>query len=123
SSVVPLGNTADVLTWNLDKRYLIDLEGAGLPVVTTRWLPPGEPFEAPDYEFVVKPAISGGGRSTARYEPEEEERARAHIEDLHRAGRVVMVQRFLDAVDDAGETKMVFIDGCFSHSVCVGPLL
>jgi hypothetical protein len=34
-----------------------------------------------------------------------------------------MVQPYLHAIDDRGETKMVFIDGTFSHANRVGPLL
>jgi hypothetical protein len=123
SSLVALANPAEVMTWNLDKRHLLDVEDAGLPVVPTLWSRPGDGWRAPDYEFVVKPAISGGGRSTARYEPHEQAQARAHVDDLHRAGQVVMTQRYLEAVDDTGEMKMVFIGGRFSHSTCIGPLL
>jgi hypothetical protein len=123
SALVPICNRPDVVAWNLDKRYLMELERAGLSVVPTRWSLPGDRWQAPDDEFVVKPSISGGGRSTARYGPHEHERARAHVEELHRAGHIVMLQRYLDAIDDGGETKMVFIGGRFSHAIRVGPLL
>lgn len=34
-----------------------------------------------------------------------------------------MVQPYIASVDSEGETKLVFIDGEFSHAVRVGPLL
>ena len=54
-------------------------------------------------EVVVKPAISGGGHQTARYEPHEHDDGRGHIDDLRRLGRVAMVQPYQPAVDAEGE--------------------
>ena len=34
-----------------------------------------------------------------------------------------MVQPYMASIDSAGETKLVFIDGDFSHAVRIGPLL
>ena len=34
-----------------------------------------------------------------------------------------MVQPYVPSVDEPGETKMVFVDGRFSHALRVGPLL
>src|SRR5205823_14548407 len=34
-------NPPDVVRWNTDKRYLADLDAAGLPVVPTTFLEPG----------------------------------------------------------------------------------
>ncbi|MEU5989342.1 hypothetical protein ABZ806_10210 [Spirillospora sp. NPDC047418] len=107
-------NPADVIRWNTDKRYLRDLAGAGLPVVPTRWDPDDIPSDWPEY--VIKPAVSVGSGDTARWGPGEEERARAHLRSLREAGRTVMVQPYLPAVDSAGETALVFCDGEYSHA-------
>ena len=57
-------NPVSVLEWNTDKeRYLTDLVAAGVPIVPTRFAAPGEPLDPPGERFVVKPAISAGGRS------------------------------------------------------------
>ena len=34
-----------------------------------------------------------------------------------------MVQPYLDAVDTAGETALIFLDGVYSHSIRKGPML
>ena len=39
---VPVHNSPATLRWNIDKRYLRDLEGAGVPTVPTVWVEPTE---------------------------------------------------------------------------------
>ncbi|CNG25275.1 glutathione synthase/ribosomal protein S6 modification protein [Mycobacterium tuberculosis] len=107
-------NPAEIVRWNTDKRYLRDLAAAGLPVVPTLWDPDEIPSAWPEY--VIKPAVSIGSGDTARWGPGEDERARAHLRSLREAGRTVMVQPYLSAVDSAGETALVFCDGEYSHA-------
>jgi glutathione synthase/RimK-type ligase-like ATP-grasp enzyme len=116
-------NELDVLRWNTDKRYLRELEHAGVRVVPTSFLEPGEAFEPPPGSFVVKPAVSAGARHSARYEPGQAAEARAHVAGLHDLGRVVMVQPYLDGIETHGETGLLYIGGSYSHSVRKAPLL
>ena len=110
-------NPLPVLRWSTDKRYLAELEAAGVPVVPTLFLEPGEAFEAPAGRFVVKPVFSAGGRASARYEPEEAAAAAAHVEALHAEGRAAMVQPHVDGVERAGEIALVYLGGRYSHAV------
>ncbi len=118
-------NSADVLRWNTDKRYLADLERQGIPIVPTQFLAPGDGprhrFE--DVEHVVKPVVSAGSRGTLRLGSHEVERSHAHAASLLDAGRGVMVQPYLHEVDDHGETALLYVDGRFSHAMRKGPLL
>jgi hypothetical protein len=45
------------------------LAAAGLPVVPTMFINPGDPFIPPAGRFVVKPSIGVGSKDTARYSP------------------------------------------------------
>ena len=72
---------------------------------------------------MVKPAVSAGSRDTARYRPGEEASAREHVTALQAAGRTVMVQPYLGAVDAHGETALVFFDGEYSHAIRKGQML
>ncbi|MGC0415687.1 ATP-grasp domain-containing protein [Embleya sp. AB8] len=127
ASVPRLANPAAVVTWNTDKTYLRDLTRAGLPVVETMWLEPDSTVTLPTSGVhVVKPAISAGSRDTERYDlasPEERALAAGHATSLLAAGRTVMVQPYLAAVDTVGETALVYFDGVFSHAVRKGPML
>lgn len=111
-------NRAEVLRWNTDKHYLADLARRGVPIVTTEFLSPGTDLPARAAEFVIKPAVSAGARSTARYgiDDVEVERARAHLADLHAAGETALLQPYLTTVDREGETALVYFNGRFSHA-------
>ena len=125
AGVSRLLNPAQVLRWNTDKRYLAELEAAGVPIVPTQFLEPGEGPEHrfEDVEHVVKPVVSAGSRDTLRIGPGEVDRSRAHAASLLDAGRAVMVQPYLHGVDEHGETALLHLDGDFSHAMRKGPLL
>jgi glutathione synthase/RimK-type ligase-like ATP-grasp enzyme len=106
-------NSPAVLRWNTDKRYLATL---GTETIPTTFLEPGNDFVAPDAPFVVKPSVGAGSIGVARYDAGDE-RARDHVGRLRAAGKMVMVQPFLEAVDHAGEIALHFLGGGFSHAV------
>jgi hypothetical protein len=110
-----LRNAPEVVRWNADKGYMGDLQAAGLPVVPTQLVAPGEPVPDLDGEVVVKPTVSAGGRDTGRFGPDAHEGARELLERLAAAGRVAMVQPYLEAVDERGETALLYIAGDLAH--------
>jgi glutathione synthase/RimK-type ligase-like ATP-grasp enzyme len=127
ASVPRLANPAAVLAWNTDKRYLRELAASGVPTAPTTWVEPGERWQ-PDGagEVVVKPAVSAGGTDAGRYnlaDPAERDLAAAHAHRLGGAGRLVMVQPYLAAVDEHGETALMFTGGRYSHAIRKGALL
>ena len=121
--VSALHNPVEMLRWNMDKRYLADLAGDGIPVVETQWIEPSDEWDPPAGEFVIKPRISGGGIDTARYGPDDHDQASAHLRRLQAGGRSVMVQPYVSSVDADGETALVFVAGEYSHAVTKGALL
>ncbi|MCP2328129.1 hypothetical protein HDA40_006636 [Hamadaea flava] len=122
-------NPAGVVRWNTDKRYLRELAEAGVPVVPTQWIDAGDTFTPPAGEYVVKPAVSAGSKDTGRYGPDDTDLARAHVQRLQQAGRLVMVQPYLPAVDTYGETALLHFSSPesgeleFSHAIRKGPML
>ena len=116
-------NSAAVLRWNTDKRYLEDLAAAGFPVVPTAFVAPGGPRPPLRGEVVVKPAVSAGSRDTARFGRARHREAHAHLTSLQEADRVAMVQPYFPTVDERGETALLYIDGAYSHAIRKGPIL
>jgi hypothetical protein len=110
-----LRNPPAVLRWNSDKRYLSDLASDGLPVVPTTFISPGDRLPPLEGEVVVKPTVSAGARDTGRFAPGAHDGARALLVDITQGGRVAMLQPYLTAVDERGETALVFVAGELSH--------
>lgn len=119
----PLENSAEVIAWNSDKRYLGDLAAAGVPVVPTSYAGPGDPIPGLEGELVVKPAVSAGARSTGRFGPGSHEGAAELVERIRAGGGTAMIQPYLSEVDTGGETAVVTIAGEVSHVLRKGALL
>jgi glutathione synthase/RimK-type ligase-like ATP-grasp enzyme len=122
-----LVNPADVVAWNTDKRYLADLAAAGVPVVPTTWLSPGESVVLPPAgRHVLKPAVGAGSLDAAAFslhDAHEEALAYEHATRLLSAGKTVMVQPYLHAIEERGETALIFLGGEYSHAVSKGAML
>lgn len=120
-SVPRLHNPASVVAGNSDKHYLAELIAAGLPVVPTGFVEPGQTAELPTSgEYVLKPSVGAGSRGAGRFDagrPDSVTEAGAHLRALHGAGRTVLVQPYLDEVELHGETAVIFIDGHYSHTI------
>lgn len=112
--------------WNLDKRYLLELERAGARVPPTRLLERGATVDPAELlalgrgRVVVKPAISLDGEDTSLHDHGDPAALRAAVERLV-ATRDVFVQAFVPEVQTRGETSLVFLDGGYSHSVLKRP--
>jgi hypothetical protein len=125
-SVPRLANPADIVEWNTDKRYLRDLAAAGVPTVPTTWLS-AQPITLPaSGTHVLKPAVGAGSVDAARYSMHNEHEARLaheHVARLLSAGQTVMVQPYLDLIEERGETALIYLGGVFSHAVTKGAML
>lgn len=125
-------NPPNVLLWNTDKHYLAELQAAGVPVVPTQFIEPGEDGAATidaflarhrTAEIVVKPAIGAGSRDAQRHSRSNAAGIRTHVERLMKARQSVLLQPYLDRVSEYGETALVYFAGRFSHAVRKGPVL
>ncbi|MBC6991262.1 RimK family alpha-L-glutamate ligase [Hymenobacter sp. BT491] len=124
---VQLLNPVEVVRWNSDKKYLLDLERAGVRIVPTRWLERGTSFE-PDTLFnafqteqlIVKPAVSGGSKNTFAFNPEEAANQAAHITALL-AAEDFLAQPFLPEIQSEGEWSFIYLGGRYSHCVLKTP--
>ena len=132
ASVTTVLNSPQVVRWNTDKHYLSQLARAGVPVVPSTFIEPGQHAERAlstflashnAAEFVVKPSVGAGSRDTQRHVRAEVAPAVAQAQRLLDAERSVLLQPYLDSVDTAGETALIYFEGHFSHAIRKGPLL
>jgi glutathione synthase/RimK-type ligase-like ATP-grasp enzyme len=113
-----LRNPLPTIEWNLDKRYLRDLDAAGVPTIPTIWTEPGteDEIEAAVAELgwgdvVLKPVVDLGAERLARVETKMVARI---LRSLDEPG---MAQPFLPSVEAEGELSLVFIEGEPTHCV------
>ena len=112
---VPLQNSASLVRWNTDKRYLLELQSAGVQIPLTVWVDDKEEasvhsiLEALSWESaVVKPTVSASAHCLKRV---------FRGEPVVRVHGPAMVQQFIPEILSPGEWSLVFIGGEFSHSV------
>lgn len=120
-SVPSLYNSADVVRWNTDKSYLVELLDAGLPVVPTALVPPGASGSFPAGDFVVKPSVGAGSRGAARFAAGAD--ASSHVAALHAEGHTALIQPYQSSVDTSGELALVYLGGVYSHAFSKGAML
>jgi glutathione synthase/RimK-type ligase-like ATP-grasp enzyme len=115
-------NTPSLVTWNADKRYLLDLARRGVPTIPTMIALRGRPRDVEAIvhaegwrRVVVKPAISASGYETHSLTSPFDDAAR---ETIRRVSSVadILVQPFVDEIPRDGELSFIFIDGRFSHA-------
>jgi glutathione synthase/RimK-type ligase-like ATP-grasp enzyme len=125
--VAALANPAEVIAWNTDKRYLGELATAGIPVVPTTWISPSDEVVLPPTgRYVLKPSVGAGSVDAAAFTLDDEQErvlAHAHVARLVAAGQTVMAQPYLDAIEQHGETALIFLGGDFSHAIVKGAML
>ena len=113
-----LHNPRVLVDWNIDKRYLRELGGQGVPIVPTVWTMPELSKSAQDTvgdlgweEVVVKPLIDGGAFNLERVRGDDVAAA------VERARTATMVQPFLPSLAEEGELSLVYFGGELSHAV------
>ncbi len=122
AAVTALWNPPQLIEWNVDKRYLLELAAHGIPIVPTQIVGAGDERPPCEGDIVVKPSVGAGSIGVRRFE-DDPAGAHEHIDVLHARGAVAMVQQYVSAVDTHGETGMVFIGGVFSHAFRKEPIL
>jgi glutathione synthase/RimK-type ligase-like ATP-grasp enzyme len=128
-ATTPMWNTPEVIRRNTDKRYLAELASAGVPTVPTEWIGVGadvdlaEVLERRGWDVaVVKPTVSAGARDTMKITGADLAAATELVRRVT-VSREVMVQPYLQSVEEYGERALVFVDGELSHAVRKHPML
>ena len=121
-AVPHLLNAPEVVAWNADKSYLLDLARRGVPTVPTEVFASAERVRLPAApEVVIKPVTGAGSVGAQRFT--DHDLALAHAAALQDDGRGVLVQPYDDRVEQAGETALVFLGGKASHAFTKAAML
>jgi len=123
SSVPTLYNSFGIVAWNTDKHYLRSLQQAGITVIPSTFADVGIDPIFPTGNFVVKPTVGAGSLDAERYGVDDHARAHTHVRSLHASGRDVIIQPYVESIDEEGELALVFVNGAFSHAMRKGAML
>ncbi len=123
SPLTRLINSENLVRWNWDKKYLIELDQKGIAVPKTILFQTGE--KPPLREImaqqgwesaIFKPAISGAGRHTYLLHQSTVDTYSKTLLSLLESENFLL-QEFLKGILDAGEISLILIQGQYSHAV------
>lgn len=114
-SVTRLFNPVSLVTWNIRKTYLRELETKGAKLIPTVWLDVADEASARAAfdtlgadDLVFKRQIGAGAKGQHRL---------TRGEPIPEMPHPMMVQPFLPMIQTEGELSFIFIDGDFSHAL------
>jgi glutathione synthase/RimK-type ligase-like ATP-grasp enzyme len=116
-----LVNAVDLIRWNSEKTYLLNLSERGVPIVPTVLLSQSSNLlkacvDRGWSDVVVKPTIGASTFGVRRFlGPEIAIAGIKHVERLLTGGKALL-QPYQGAIEDARERSLVYIDGLFSHA-------
>jgi glutathione synthase/RimK-type ligase-like ATP-grasp enzyme len=107
-------NSTDIVKWNMNKSYLLELAQKNINVVPTKI---ASKFSKDDiqnevFPIVVKPLYGASGVDTFLL---KESTYSQNISNLY--GREVMIQPYMESIKTEGEYSFLFFNGEFSHAV------
>lgn len=116
-------NPIELIRWNMDKHYLLDLAEKNIPVVHSYFVEQGSTHTLRDLmdhtgweDAVIKPAISGAARHTYRINPANLHEYEPVFQKLI-AFESVLIQPYQKNIETKGEVSHIVIDGDYKHSV------
>lgn len=127
NSNATLLNPLDVMTWNISKTYLKELEQQGVDIIPTIWCDNFDLAKAEQafnqfdcQEIIIKPCISAGSFHTYRLTLSD---LREQADQLAQVFNNIdfMVQPFIENILSAGEFSLFYFNGALSHSIVKQP--
>lgn len=116
-------NSSEIILWNIDKHYLLDLEREGINIAPTIFIEKGNKIKIGDLfketkweEAVIKPAISGAARHTYRLKKNNYNKYNDLLNELI-LEESFLFQEFLNNITTDGEISMIIIGGKYTHAV------
>lgn len=116
-------NSRELIHWNLDKKYLLELEDKGVRIPATLYLARGdkrtlmEIAETSGWQkCILKPAVSGAARHTYLFEAKEANQ----FNDVYRElilEESMMLQQYQEQIVTKGEVSYMLFGGKFSHAI------
>jgi glutathione synthase/RimK-type ligase-like ATP-grasp enzyme len=123
---VPTENSPNLMLWLIDKRYLLDLEAAGVNVVRTEIVEKGARISLAECfdrrgPLVVKPTLSAAGVGLELIASRQEACSFQGTFDALCDRAAYLVQPFVPEIRSAGEWSLVYLGDEYSHALLKRP--
>jgi glutathione synthase/RimK-type ligase-like ATP-grasp enzyme len=123
---IPLYNPPDIVSWNINKKYLWDLARRGVAIPQGVFIGRSEKQKLqdeikliPSDMVVVKPAISATAYQT--HLVSRDKLFDTEFTDLLFEHGDIIIQEFVKEIQTQGEMSLMYFDGQFSHAVMKQP--
>lgn len=123
SSLTRLVNPPELINWNIDKRYLRDLQKKSVRIPPTLFIEKGEMRSLPDLfnqtqwkQGIIKPAIGGAARHTYRFDDTNLSKVAGLFNSLIRE-EAMLLQEYQPSIISRGEVAFMVMNGKFTHAV------
>jgi glutathione synthase/RimK-type ligase-like ATP-grasp enzyme len=124
---VYLWNPPEIVKWNIDKRYLLELKDKGISIIPTALIEQGQKHDLPSIleqndwqEVIIKPTIGASAYQIFKAEKENVSSLQLKMDEML-IKSAVLVQPFMPQVQTEGEYSFIFIGGRYSHTVLKRP--
>lgn len=118
-----IANPVDILKWNMDKKYLKDLEDINIPLPPTIFLEKDDDADLDSIfknkgwqKAVIKPCISATAYNTWITSPETSTEDTEKLHHLLATGSY-MIQEYMEEIATDGEYSLIFFGQQYSHAV------
>lgn len=116
-------NSEDIIRWNIDKHYLLDLQKKGIHIAKTHFIETGTNTTLAKLhldlgwkETILKPCISGTARHTYKLNNNNLEEHEVIFKELIDK-EAMMLQPFQNNIVEKGEISMMVFNGKYTHAV------
>ena len=116
-------NSFELINWNLDKKYLIELNKKGINIPTSEVITKEDNltleslFKKHDFnEAIIKPTISGAARETYKISKNNFHEYEKKFFNL-KSKEDIIFQEFLSNIISKGEISLIFIGEHYTHAV------
>jgi glutathione synthase/RimK-type ligase-like ATP-grasp enzyme len=124
---VRVWNPTNVIRRNVSKKYLIDFQNAGIPIVPTVFIPANETAKLKSVlqnqnwnRVIIKPEVSASAYLTISGSLSSASDDQQQMDEILKTSGA-LIQEFRNEIIESGEWSLIFFDRKFSHAVLKHP--
>lgn len=123
ATLARLVNPPELINWNIDKRYLRDLQNKNVRIPPTLFIERGEQRSLEELfreqhweEGIIKPVVGGAARHTYRFDDTTISETAAVFRELI-IDESMLIQEYQPSIIEKGEVALMVMYGKYTHAV------